>query len=172
MKLNIGCGRKPLKGYISIDSNPNVCPDILRDLNKGLPFSDNSIDEIVTIHCLEHIKDITFLFYEMWRVLKPGKKLIGVVPINQGWSNYPTHITPFGADTMIHFTDWNVPEDTGYKWKLFAQDIVTNPKGKIFDELHFVLIKKNFKPRKEAITRGPDQIFTMKYKEVKNAKKK
>lgn len=173
IKINLGCGRKHLEGYINIDINPNVCPDIIRDLNKGLPFSDNSIDEVVCLHFLEHVKDIQFTMYEIWRVLKDKGRLMAVVPIGQNWQNWPEHCAPFNANSTIAFTQWNVPEDTGYCFQDEARSLV-KPEGQvsnIYEELHFSLIKRNFKPRKNAYIRPEKHTFEFKLeKEVKNEK--
>jgi SAM-dependent methyltransferase len=65
MKLNIGCGYDKLDGYINIDISKDVNPDKVVNIEKGLPFNTNSVDEIYSCHCLEHIRP------EKWRyVLK------------------------------------------------------------------------------------------------------
>ena len=71
MKLNIGCGKNKLKGFINLDISPNVAPDIVRDIERGLPFGDNTFDEAVSSHTLEHIRDLIFVMNEIWRVCKP-----------------------------------------------------------------------------------------------------
>lgn len=64
-KLNIGCGHRPKNDFINLDYDHLVYPDIVRDINEGLPFDSDSIDEIYCSHVIEHIKDIFFFMYEM-----------------------------------------------------------------------------------------------------------
>ena len=136
MKLNIACGFKKYPDYINIDSDPRVKPDIVRDIERGLPFSDNTTDEILSEHTLEHVNPdlIHFVMYEFWRVLIPGGKLRVVVPINKGWSNSPEHKCPFNYASTLFFTDWNLREP--YKFKLVTKQVVGED---IKEELHFVL---------------------------------
>lgn len=52
-KLNLGCGPYKMEGHINIDCNPLHKPDIVRDVSRGLPFDDNSVESIVASHFLE-----------------------------------------------------------------------------------------------------------------------
>lgn len=72
MKLNIGCGRRKRKDYINIDINKKFHPNISTDVTKGLPFEDNSIQQILVIHFLEHLFYIQVepFLNECYRVLK------------------------------------------------------------------------------------------------------
>ncbi len=135
-KLNLGSGRNKIEGYINIDINPNSNPDIVRDIEKGLPFDDKSIDEIVVIHFLEHVNDIHFVMCEIWRVLKSGCQVKVNVPIRKGLTNSPVHKTLFDEKSWIFFTDWNIKEDTGYEFKLINEEIVGEG---LEEELHFIL---------------------------------
>jgi len=118
-KLHIGSGRKYREGYINIDIDNFFKVDIVRDITKGLPFDDSSVDEIFTEHCLEHISpdDIHFVFREMHRVCKPGAKIEIIVPIGDGLTNFPEHKSPWNAKSWIFFTSWNIPHQTGYNFK-------------------------------------------------------
>jgi predicted SAM-dependent methyltransferase len=76
IKLNIACGDMILKDYINIDLYNNKA-DIKADA-LNLPFDDNSVDEILASHIIEH-----FNFHEgfkaikeWYRVLKEGGKLV------------------------------------------------------------------------------------------------
>ncbi|HPC10341.1 MAG TPA: class I SAM-dependent methyltransferase, partial [archaeon] len=67
MKLNIGCGKKILKGYINLDVVKLPGVDIVHDLNKyPWPFKDNYFDEIYADNVLEHLDDIIKPIEEIW----------------------------------------------------------------------------------------------------------
>lgn len=80
VKINLGSGTKPLKGYLNVDMDPALHPDVVCDADKGLPFKDNSVDEVYSEHFLEHVKDIMFVIAEIKRVLKKGGKFHSRVP--------------------------------------------------------------------------------------------
>ena len=146
-KLNLGCGPKPLEGYINIDLVKEFNPDIVRNIERGLPFDDNSVDEIFTSHFLEHIDPdlIHFVMYEIWRVCKHGAEVSIIVPIGNGWSNSPEHKCPFNAHSDVFFTKWNYPILTGYNYKLKEKSIFRASVNDLEDsdgygdELHMVL---------------------------------
>jgi len=76
MKLNLGCGNSIKEGYKNLDY-----PEI--DLEKiPYPFDDNSVDEVVLSHVLEHlwIKP-TLVIEEIHRILKPNGIFILKLPI-------------------------------------------------------------------------------------------
>jgi predicted SAM-dependent methyltransferase len=90
IKLNIGCGGRPLKGYINVDMDtleemrvryPNQEFDNNLVIEQydifNLPFEKNSVDEIRAEGLIEHLSfiDEPKFFYEIVRVLKPGGKI-------------------------------------------------------------------------------------------------
>ena len=107
MKLNLGCGYNKLEGYVNVDLDPLCKPDILADLEKPLPFDDNSIDEINLFHVLEHIGADTQTYFAIWRefyrILKHDGILKIVVPHwnHENFYHDPTHVrvvTPVGIN--------------------------------------------------------------------------
>lgn len=112
--LNLGCGvnRKRLysepfpAGTVHIDHNAEVGPDIVQDLNFGLPpkYSIgehwNGVDEIHAYHLVEHLgtmgcTKVWFAFWrDCWRALKPGGHMYVIAP----WHKHedaigdPTHV--------------------------------------------------------------------------------
>ena len=57
VKLNLGCGDKILGGYANVDvaeSRAGRRLNILCDLRALTPFEDNSADEILSVHVVEH----------------------------------------------------------------------------------------------------------------------
>ena len=76
MKLNLGSGNRPLEGYLGVDLAPGA--DIQCDIRKLDFAEDNSVDEIIAIHVIEHFYkwEVVPLLLEWKRVLKPGGKII------------------------------------------------------------------------------------------------
>ena len=72
MKLHLGCGHDKIPEYINCDISPQVKPDKIVDLEKKLPFKDNSIDEIIANHVIEHISNFIELMHEIHRICKNG----------------------------------------------------------------------------------------------------
>jgi len=76
-KLNLGCGRKKLAGYINIDSDMKCEPDVMMNIeNTPWPFRDGSITEIRMDSVLEHISIDPIKFFsvlqEIYRVCSDG----------------------------------------------------------------------------------------------------
>lgn len=57
---------------------------IYGDITKPFPFNANSIDTVIVLEVLEHIKDDRAVIKEIYRVLKKGGKIIVTVP-NKSW---------------------------------------------------------------------------------------
>jgi len=80
-KLNLGCGDKILPGYVNVDvaeSRRGLRPDVLCDLHALTPFGDNTADEILAVHVVEHFWywEVIDVLKEWVRVLKPGGRMI------------------------------------------------------------------------------------------------
>lgn len=72
MKINLGCGREIKEGYVNVDVSKDEGVDVVWDLNSlPLPFKDNSVDEVVCSHVLEHLVDPYPLVLDVHRILKP-----------------------------------------------------------------------------------------------------
>jgi len=81
-KLHLGCGRKKREGWINVDIDAGVNPDIVADVKNLKMFDDNSIDVIECCHLLEHLTYIDALqaLREWFRVLRKGGKLLIELP--------------------------------------------------------------------------------------------
>lgn len=136
MKINVACGFKQKFGHINVDSDPRVNPDVVANMENGLPFGNEVAEEILSEHTLEHISPdkIHFVMFDLWRILKPGGLLKVVVPIGKGLLNSPEHKSMWDHKSWLFFTDWNLREK--YKFNLVDECV----KGEdITEELHFIL---------------------------------
>jgi ADP-heptose:LPS heptosyltransferase/predicted SAM-dependent methyltransferase len=80
--LDIGCGtEKVTEKAIGIDANPKA--DLMIDLTRPDGFSlfnTNAADVVFSSHFLEHVHDYKSVLKEMFRIVKPGGKLILYLP--------------------------------------------------------------------------------------------
>lgn len=134
--VDLGAGKIP-KARLAIDRHGDA--DILMDLNtlwcypskkqtglelyetnpkhhfynKQLPFPDDSIESIISHHCLEHIGDgFIRLMDECYRVLKSGGKFRIIVPLFPSFSAVtdPDHVRYFTKDSFESFCHEAGPE--------------------------------------------------------------
>ena len=108
MKLNLGSGIKKYDGFLNVDADPSVNPDILVDLETGkLPIDDNSVDEIKAYHIFEHIGENFFKFLqELYRVCENGAIIDVHVPHprHDYFLGDPSHIRPITIENMQRFS--------------------------------------------------------------------
>jgi len=83
VRLHLACGNIFLSDWINIDYESTMPGVVKCDLTKGIPFKDESVDEILASHFLEHLKlrheAIPFL-QECYRVLKRGGIMSFITP--------------------------------------------------------------------------------------------
>jgi SAM-dependent methyltransferase len=97
LRLDIGCGKNTPEGWEGVDQI-DFGQKHVHDVRKGLPFADNSVDEVRSSHFVEHLtgtERIAF-FNELFRVMKPKATAQIVTP---NWSHAcaygdPTHQWP------------------------------------------------------------------------------
>lgn len=106
MKLNVGCGTHRLKGYVNIDKSPEH-GDIQCELGVDrLPYDDNTVEEILAFHVLEHIPNPLDAMQELYRVAKPDARILIRVPYGAtatAWDD-PTHVRPYFPSSFRYFS--------------------------------------------------------------------
>jgi len=102
-KLNIGCGKDKLEGYINLDISREVEPDIVCDIRHGLPFPDDYFDEVVAYNVLTQIdKEFLFVMNELHRVTKGSIYVrIPIVPNECAWQD-PMDCRRFTSETFTY----------------------------------------------------------------------
>ena len=103
-KLNLGCGEFPKAGYVNVDWNSAVRPDVIHNLNiLPYPFPDNSFLFIEADHVLEHLMSPFAVMKEIWRIARDQARVIIRVPhFSRGFS-HPEHQRGFGITFPLYF---------------------------------------------------------------------
>ena len=72
--INLGCGYRPMQGWINVDRARGPEVQVVWDLARGLPFPDSSCSAIFSEHLIEHVtkEDAARLLSECHRVLQSG----------------------------------------------------------------------------------------------------
>lgn len=80
IKINVGAGDQKIPGFTSVDLYDKAA-DIQADICE-LPFDSEAVDEIVAYQVIEHVHYAKSqqMFDEMFRVLRPGGKVIVETP--------------------------------------------------------------------------------------------
>jgi len=105
LRLNIGCGKDYCEGYLNCDWTDRIKVDKVVNLEEKLPFKDNSVDEVLAYHVLEHIKNFIQLIHELYRVCKKGSIIYVKTPFYSAWGQFndPTHVRFFTPWTFNYF---------------------------------------------------------------------
>ena len=121
-KLNLGSGTDYKQGWVNIDKGTCKC-DVQHDIEVSpYPFEDNSVDEVVLQHVLEHIdpNNLHTMMKEIYRVCV-NNAIIRIVSPMAGSNNYftdPTHKMPVTDRTFDYFDKTKALYENGiiYGW--------------------------------------------------------
>lgn len=110
MKLNIGCGRIAIPGFLGVDRIRSPSVDVVWDLFKmPWPFEDDSIDEVYAGHIVEHFHEPSQPVQEIHRILKPG----GLVTIR----------VPYGLEALYDPFHYHAFNEHSFEYFCYASDI-------------------------------------------------
>lgn len=146
MKVNLGCGRRPIPGFLNVDCVPLEGVEVVVNLDDAtkvtLPWLDDTVDEFAMIHVLEHIAHPLPLMQEAWRCAKPGATFTIACPYGSSddADEDPTHVRRIFLNTFGFFGQpyfWRA--DYGYRgdWTVdhLTLDIPAHYRGVADDEV-------------------------------------
>ena len=142
MKLNLGCGFDKRKGYVNCDLSKDVNPDKIVDLEKKLPFKNNSVDEVMANHVFEHVTNFIPLMHELHRICKKNSRLLIKVPFYSTWGQFndPTHVRFFSPWTFSYFKKGNYSHEVGVKKDMFeVEKVIINFGVGASSKLNFIM---------------------------------
>lgn len=112
-KLNLGCAGFKKEGYINVDWQSIVEPDVSHNLNQyPYPFEDNEFDHVEAFHIIEHLDRPFQVMSEIHRILKPDGVLLIKVPHFSRGMAHPEHAHGFDVTFPNYFNQKY--SDVGY----------------------------------------------------------
>jgi hypothetical protein len=133
VRLNIGCGRNTLPGWINIDNIDLPGIDIIMDLEscgqQQLPYEDNSVNEFLLSHSLEHVVNSLGLMQELHRIARPQALAVIRLPFGASDDAFedPTHVRQYFPGSFGYFSQpfyWRA--DYGYRGDWQVRKITLN----------------------------------------------
>lgn len=110
LRLNLGCGKRKMSGYLNVDVAADCEPDLQCDLEQfPWPWQDNSVSEIILHHVLEHLgqspKVFLAIMCELYRICKDNAKITVNVPDphHEFFITDPTHVRAITISTLQMF---------------------------------------------------------------------
>lgn len=127
MKLHLGCGNDYKPGYLNCDCTEKVKVDKIIDLEEPLyMFEDNSIEEVICYHVLEHINNFIPLMHEIHRICKKDALIRIKTPFYSAWGQFndPTHVRVFSPWTFTYFKKGNYSHEVNCNKDMFKEEKV------------------------------------------------
>lgn len=125
-RLNLGCGRAKLEGFVNVDIAEAVSPDLVWDLDRfPYPLPRGHFHEIRALQVVEHLRDIPAFMDEVHALLAPG----GTVEI-----------------TTPHYSHPNSYNDPTHRWHLgfYAFDVFTSDAIDYYARHRFEMVSRRF----------------------------
>ena len=137
------------KKYLTMDSAPEYGPDVVGDAH-SLPFRDSTVGAILSISVFEHLRDPKKAAEEVYRVLKPGGKLLLYTHFI-----YPYHARRGVYSDYFRFTD----EGLAHLFKKFSH-VEIKKHGGFFRAMGFFMpFQVRLRPIWEPIAYLLDKFF-------------
>jgi predicted SAM-dependent methyltransferase len=146
IRLNLGSGYRHIPGYVNLDNRPETKPDMCVDILAGLPFEDESVDEVRAYDILEHIPigKTVAVIEDIYRVLKPGGTFESFTPSTDGRGAFqdPHHLSFWNRNSWLYYMMDSARDLYGIKAKFTGriQDIVTDEANRVI-HTHAILTK-------------------------------
>jgi SAM-dependent methyltransferase len=139
LRLNLGCGNDLREGYVNVDDESSNRITGGRFIQHDLtdmpwPFEDESVEEVLMWHVLEHLSDTYRVMAEIRRILRPGGVFHGQVPFAFSYNSvvHPQHCRHF-----THYSFQKLGEDFGFEVNARPGNIATTWQHKLRNVIPF-----------------------------------
>jgi hypothetical protein len=136
-RVNLGCGRWKLSGYVNIDPDPSVDPDVCTDALTYLrELPSDSVTEVYMGHFLEHLErdDALGVLSVTRRVLKPGG-LVGIVVPDTAAIIDKIHAGELDLDEACRLYFYSTVQPSRHRWSYDEQTL-----GRLLAEAEYEVV--------------------------------
>lgn len=141
LRLNLGCGRNILPGWVNVDCVELPGVDLVQDLNNmhrnngmgmaawDVRFTENCVDQFLLSHTLEHIHNTLPLMQELYRIAKPDALCVIRTPYgssDDAWED-PTHVRAYFIGSWGYFSQpyyWRADYQYRGDWQADSVELV------------------------------------------------
>jgi hypothetical protein len=107
LKINLGCGRRPLPGFVNVDLRPGPQVDVVCDVETELTkhFEPDSVEHVVAIQLFEHVRDAIGFMRSLYVICQDGAKVEFATPYYTSRNAYedPTHVRFLSENSWMYF---------------------------------------------------------------------
>jgi SAM-dependent methyltransferase len=106
-------GSRRQRGAIRVSEKAGDGVQIIADLERGLPFKDEGVEEVYLDHTLDDTRDFVAAMQEIWRICRPGALVHVWLPhASSMWatSRNPGQTRPFTIETFEFFDPERNPD--------------------------------------------------------------
>jgi SAM-dependent methyltransferase len=145
--LDFGCGSKPYEkffnnsnDYVGVEvsgNKKNLKSDIYYD-GITLPFADNTFDSVLCTEVFEHVEQLDDVIIELYRVLKPGGRMIVTTPFMCIEHEMPYDFRRFTFNGLVNLMKKN-------NFKILESKKLLNNFHVFFQTLNFYICQVFFK---------------------------
>jgi hypothetical protein len=136
-RFNLGCGQNPMEGWTNVDwiAGPGVDLVVnLEDIDgwQRASVRDNSVEEVVASHLIEHINDPLAVMENLWRACKDGAKATFLCPYGSSddADEDPTHVRRMFINSWAYFSQpiyWRGNTEYVGDWRVLAVQLRVSP---------------------------------------------
>ena len=151
INLELGCGpvEKRMPGFVGLDKDPSVSPDILCDLEMGIiPLPDNSVKAVYAMYLFEHISNPLQIMSEVHRICIPDAIVQITVPhfASDSQAKDPTHVTSYCEDSWRYLCgDPSVPNyGYNFKFELLQISLILTPDAQQMNAKELEFAKRHY----------------------------
>ena len=168
-RLNVGCGRNIVPGWINLDAAALPGVDIVADLescrDRPLPIESDSVDEFLLSHVLEHIRDSLALMQDLHRVAKAGATAVVRMPYgssDDAWEDQ-THVRAYFIQSFGYFSQpyyWRA--DYGYRGDWQPRRITLSVDANLCGGLELPAIHEMIRSRRNVVGEMVAELIAVK----------